>query len=223
MSRDLICLKIIPFAAVLLLAACGKSAVPAVESSAPAVESSVPVTETAATAAAAGPETSSAPAPVSSGVSDQELESAVESQYLSDEDFIANVRYGLEQRWSQVAARDGAALDTKDFRDYASEAVQAELDGIGELMYYSFKDENLPGLASSYYSALQDQLQGIKEAESQEALAQSEVYMHGFCMRTIVLHELKEHYGLTVSDPYAANLDQAVSRYEDALQYLGIK
>ena len=109
------------------------------------------------------------------------------------------------------------------FRKYASEAVQAELDGIGELLYYSFQDENLPGLASSYYSALQDQLQGIRESESQEALAQSEVYMRGFCLRTIVLHELKENYGLTVSAPFTANLEQAVSRYEDALQYLGMK
>ena len=147
----------------------------------------------------------------------------MESQYLSDEDFIANVRYGLEQRWGLVATQDGSSLETKDFRQYASEAVQAELDGIGELMYYHFQDENLTGLASSYYSALQDQLQGIREAESQEALAQSEVYMRGFCYRTIVLHELKENYGLTVGDSYTSNLDQAVSRYEDALQYLGIK
>ena len=250
MNRNLTCFKLIACAAVLLFSACGKPAVPAetsapvtetaAESSAAAVTSSAaetaaPATETAAessTAAgapsaaeastAASAEASIAP-PVSSGISEKEFEEMVESQYLSDEDFIANVRYGLEQRWSQVAARDGSGLDTKDFRKYASEAVQAELDGIGELLYYSFKDENLPGLASSYYSALKDQLQGIKEAESQEALSQSEVYMRGFCMRTIVLHELKENYGLTVSDPYAANLDQAVSRYEDALQYLGIK
>ena len=223
-------------AAVLLLSACGKPAAPT---------ASTPAAQTESAAAGPAPETSSAAetgssaeaassessvsalpegaAPVSSGVSEQELESAVESQYLSDEDFIANVRYGLEQRWSLVASQDGSSLETKDFREYASEAVQAELDGIGELVYYSFKDENLPGLASSYYFALQDQLQGIREAESQEALAQSQVYMRGFCLRTLVLHELKENYGLTVSADYTSNLEQAVARYEDALQYLGMK
>ena len=231
-------------AAVLLLSACGKPAAPTATAptdassavqmesagtgSAPETSLSAETSEASSADKAASSESSGSAlpegaAPVSSGVSDQELESAVESQYLSDEDFIANVRYGLEQRWSLVASQDGASLETKDFREYASEAVQAELDGIGELVYYSFKDENLTGLASSYYFALQDQLQGIREAESQEALAQSQVYMRGFCLRTIVLHELKENYGLTVSTDYTANLEQAVSRYEDALQYLGLK
>ena len=233
MNKQLTCFTAMTCTAVLLFSACGKPAAPTVESSAPqteaAAESTAPQTEaaaestTAAEAASSGSQLPDGAAPVSSGVSEKEFESEVESLYLSDADFVANVQYGLEQRWSQIAARDGSALDTKDFREYASEAVQAELDGIGELMFYSFKDENLPGLASSYYSALQDQLQGIREAESQEALSQSEVYMRGFCMRTIVLHELKENYGLTVSEPYTANLEQAVSRYEDALQYLGIK
>ena len=177
MNRNVTCFKLITCAAVLLFAACGKPAAPPAESSATAAETAVESSAVSETSAAA--EVSSA-APVSSGITDQELEAAVESQYLSDEDFIANVRCGLEQRWSQVASQDGSSLGTKDFREYASEAVQAELDGIGELMYYSFKDENLPGLASSYYSALQDQLQGIREAESQEALSQSEVYMRGF-------------------------------------------
>ncbi len=238
MKRHFTCFAVLSCAAVLLFSACGKPAAPAESTSSAAS----PAAQTENAAADSSAETSAAsetlsayetapsesappdsPAPVSSGVSGQELESAVESQYLSDEDFIANVRYGLEQRWSMVAAQDGSSLETKDFRKYASEAVQAELDGIGELLYYSFQDENLPGLASSYYSALQDQLQGIRESESQEALAQSEVYMRGFCLRTIVLHELKENYGLTVSAPFTANLEQAVSRYEDALQYLGMK
>lgn len=236
MNRQFTFLVSLSCAAVLLLSACGKPAAPTAtapsaaqaESAAPETSLSAETSETSPAAEAVSSESSGSAlpegaAPVSSGVSDQELESAVDSLYLSDEDFIANVRYGLEQRWSMVAAQDGASLETKDFREYASEAVQAELDGIGELMYYSFKDENLPGLASSYYSALQDQLQGIREAESQEALAQSEVYMRGFCIRTLVLHELKENYGLTVSPDYTSNLEQAVSRYEDALQYLGMK
>lgn len=235
MNRQLTCFAAVSCAAVLLFSACGKPASPA-PSASPAAQtentSAGSIEETSASAevsSAAEPASSSASAlprdaaPVSSGVSEQEFEEKVESQYLSDEDFIANVRYGLEQRWGMVAAQDGSSLETKDFRDYASAAVSAELDGIGDLVYYSFKDENLNGLASSYYSALQDQLQGIREAESQEALSQSEVYMRGFCVRTIVLHELKENYGLTVSAPYTANLEQAVARYEDALQYLGIQ
>lgn len=235
MNRQLTCFAAFSCAAVLLFSACGKPAAPA-PSASPAAQtentSAGSIEETSASAevsSAAETASSSASAlpgdaaPVSSGVSEQEFEEKVESQYLSDEDFIANVRYGLEQRWGMVAAQDGSSLETKGFRDYASAAVSAELDGIGDLLYYSFKDENLNGLASSYYSALQDQLQGIREAESQDALAQSEVYMRGFCIRTIVLHELKENYGLTVSAPYTANLEQAVARYEDALQYLGMK
>ncbi len=235
MNRQLTCFAAVSCAAVLLFSACGKPAAPA-PSASPAAQTentsagSIEETSASAEVSSAAEITSSSAsalprdaAPVSSGVSEQEFEEKVESQYLSDEDFIANVRYGLEQRWGMVAAQDGSSLETKDFRDYASAAVSAELDGIGDLVYYSFKDENLNGLASSYYSALQDQLQGIREAESQDALAQSEVYMRGFCIRTIVLHELMENYGLTVSAPYTANLEQAVSRYEDALQYLGMK
>lgn len=234
MKKHFTCFAALSCAAVLLFSGCGKPAVPTAAASS-AAQNENAAADSAAEAASIGESDSAAEtaspgtslpddaAPVSSGVSEQELESAVEAQYLSDEDFLSNVRYGLEQRWSMVAAQDGSSLETKDFRKYASEAVQAELDGIGELMYYSFKDENLPGLASSYYTALQDQLQGIRETESQEALAQSDIYMRGFCLRTLVLHELKENYGLAVSAPYTANLEQAVSRYEEALQYLGMK
>ena len=114
-------------------------------------------------------------------------------------------------------------MDTEAFRAYASAAVQKELDAIGELYFYTFEDEELAGLASAYCSALKDQLAGISESESQEALKESESYMTGYCLRTVALYTLREKYGLTVDPQYQENFDSAVSRYEQARQYLGME
>ena len=122
-----------------------------------------------------------------------------------------------------MADQDGEKLDTEDFRVYASAAINKELDAIDDLRYYSFQDEELGQIASIYCAALQAQLTGIEEAESQEALADNKIYMRGYCLRIAALHSLKEQYGLKVSEKYSSNLDDAVNRYDDVMKYLGIE
>ena len=114
-------------------------------------------------------------------------------------------------------------MDTEAFREYASSAVQKELDAIGDLYYYKFEDEALAGLASVYVAALQDQLIGISESENQEALQNSEVYMHGYCLRVVALHNLTETYGLKVDPSYEENLQSSLKRYDAARAYLGME
>ena len=141
----------------------------------------------------------------------------------TDEDFLNSVRAGLEDRWASVKGQDGASMDTEAFREYASSAVQKELDAIGDLYYYKFEDEALAGLASVYVAALQDQLIGISESENQEALQNSEVYMNGYCLRVVALHNLTETYGLTVDPSYEENLQSSLKRYDAARAYLGME
>ena len=152
-----------------------------------------------------------------------EAASSAEWAGYTDADFLFSVRKGLEERWASVRQQDGASLDTEAFREYASAAVQKELDAIGDLYYYKFEDQALGSLASTYYAALKDQLVGISESESQDDLRNSEAYMTGYCLRTVSLYILRENYGLAVAPEYQANFDSAVSRYEAAKQYLGME
>ncbi|MCR5161656.1 MAG: hypothetical protein K6C06_07795 [Lachnospiraceae bacterium] len=211
------CAVLLP--SVMLFSACGGKDAQAPKNTAPESVAS----ETTISPESSAPETSVPESSVPETAASAETETAADaSYYLNDQDFLANVQAGLEQRWSQVSSQDGKTLNTEDFRAYASSAVQAELDAVGELYFYSFEDENLGGLASSYCSALQDQLAGIAESESQDTLQESELYMNGYCLRVVILHTLKEQYGLSVSEKYESNLESAVKRYDEARAYLGM-
>ena len=168
-------------------------------------------------------ETSAAEEPLSSTEAAVPEESGTVWAGYTDEDFLNSVRAGLEDRWASVKGQDGASMDTEAFREYASSAVQKELDAIGDLYYYKFEDEALAGLASVYVAALQDQLIGISESENQEALQNSEVYMNGYCLRVVALHNLTETYGLTVDPSYEENLQSSLKRYDAARAYLGME
>ena len=214
-KQNILTLFLTATSAAFLFSACGKASAP--ETAAPSAAA-----ETTAAASAA-----TAPAETETGEETDDAagtgETSAAAAGFSDADFLVSVRTGLEDRWASVNQQDGQSMDTEAFRAYASAAVQKELDAIGELYFYTFEDEELAGLASAYCSALKDQLAGISESESQEALKESESYMTGYCLRTVALYTLREKYGLTVDPQYQENFDSAVSKYEQARQYLGME
>ena len=218
-KKNILTLFLAAASAAFLFSACGKA--PAPETAAPSAPAETTSETAAGTSAGAAPaETESGEGPDASGEAE---ETGAAPAGFTDADFLVSVRTGLEDRWASVKEQDGQSMDTEAFRAYASAAVQKELDAIGELYFYSFEDEELAGLASAYCAALKDQLAGISESESQEALKDSESYMTGYCLRTVALYTLREKYGLTVDPQYQENFDSAVSKYEQARQYLGME
>lgn len=214
-KKNILTLFLAAASAAFLFSACGKA--PAPETTAPSAASETTAAASAATAPAKTETDEETDAAAGTG------ETSAAAAGFSDADFLVSVRTGLEDRWASVNQQDGQSMDTEAFRAYASAAVQKELDAIGELYFYTFEDEELAGLASAYCSALKDQLAGISESESQEALKESESYMTGYCLRTVALYTLREKYGLTVDPQYQENFDSAVSKYEQARQYLGME
>lgn len=214
-KKNILTLFLAAASAAFLFSACGKA--PAPETAAPSAAAETTAAASAATAPAETETDEETDAAAGTG------ETSAAAAGFSDADFLVSVRTGLEDRWASVNQQDGQSMDTEAFRAYASAAVQKELDAIGELYFYTFEDEELAGLASAYCSALKDQLAGISESESQEALKESESYMTGYCLRTVALYTLREKYGLTVDPQYQENFDSAVSKYEQARQYLGME
>lgn len=222
-KKNILTLFLAAASAAFIFSACAKS--PAPETTEPSATAGT-AAETTAETTAGGP-AGTAPAETETGeetdASEATEETGAAPAGFTDADFLVSVRSGLEDRWASVNQQDGQSMDTEAFRAYASAAVQKELDAIGELYFYSFEDEELAGLASAYCAALKDQLAGISESESQEALKDSESYMTGYCLRTVALYTLREKYGLTVDPQYQENFDSAVSKYEQARQYLGME
>lgn len=135
----------------------------------------------------------------------------------NDEAFLKNMKAGLEARWkfTDKNAKKGTLSDA-DARISQKEAAATELEKLGGLSEYQFSDSDLKALAEQYYEALNNQVTGAKYYEA-DAEKYMELYHGGYNERSVVLAQLVNDYQLTVSDKFAANLDELAINGEKQL------
>lgn len=129
------------------------------------------------------------------GSSENESSFALFSMSKDDADFMKNLKKGLEARWDLTNLgknNDG------NIRSY----VRAELDAIGDLSEYTFKDEKLKGYAEAYCAALQSQLDALA-FKGVDFMQYNELFhKKGLNERTKLLCRFVDEYGLKVGAKY---------------------
>lgn len=156
--------------------------------------------------------TSSTPNSESSAVTESE---EPEIKYC-DEDFIADVRKGLESRWKLVnndSSKDGyddITLDSEENKQMTINYIDAELSCVEDYTSGNFKDSYLQEQAISYINALKNQKDAVQyitvDYDKYDEIA-SDVYD----TRSAVLKNLVNNYGLTVSEEYQDTLNELLT------------
>lgn len=151
---------------------------------------------------------------------EQALKDAAAAAPFHDEDFRRNVAAGMEARWEILDSADPETMSPEEFRDYAADSVQAELDAIGDFYLYSFNNKDAEQAAGKYLNALEGQMQGILQITAPEDLNRNAAYLGGFWLRIIAIHDLAETGEIPVSEKHQPDLDALLAQYEDAMTVL---
>ena len=214
----------------MLLGGCGKKTdgAESAASSAASVQTTAAASEAAQTDTSAGSEAASASVKPGAyteqqSAAEQAIEAAQAAAPFHEEDFRKNVGAGMEARWTVLDSRDPDGMDLEEFRKYAADSVQAELDAIGDFYLYSFSDKTFEQAAGMYMAALAAQTQGIMEIQDPEELTMDASYMKGYYLRILALHDLSLDGEIPVSEKYKGDLDALLGLYDDAKSAMKVK
>ncbi len=147
----------------------------------------------------------------------------------TDEDFVSNLGKGLTARWTLTNSDsyNDDALDTASLseRNKAYNLfVNAELDTIGNLSDYQFKNDEVKTLAETYMKGLDLQKEGVSYiASSDYSTNYTQTWELGSCYRTVAITELYNNYGLTVDEKYQSTLNDFIAQNEDAKKQIAIQ
>lgn len=125
----------------------------------------------------------------------------------SDADFIVGVGKGLEKRWELAGKGDAMSdeefdkLTLSEYKELYKSYVDAELNEIGNLDGYQFKNSDLNDLANDYMNCLQLQKNSV-DSFTEKSTNNSPEWNYGYQKRIVDLSELFNNYGLTVSETY---------------------
>ena len=234
--RSISCAILLACAA-LTLGGCGKKT--------PVQETTVSASEAAVSSAATSSETAGSSAAASSAAAGSASETGAASQESSasvkpgeytddqkaaeqaiaavqaaaprhDEDFRKNAGAGMEARWTLLDSTDPSDMSLEEYKAYAADSIQAEIDAFGDFYLYSFSDPAVEQAAGRYMNALAAQMQGIMELNDPAELGENENYMTGYWLRILAIHDLAETGTIPVSEKYQADLDAILEQYETA-------
>lgn len=133
------------------------------------------------------------------------------STVMDDEQFLKNLRTGLEKRWdkSDNAGASQAAL---------KELVEFETNAVGAYEDYTFESKELADLAKQYCDALQNQLDGLQYLGSDDTKYNEVFHVAGYQERAKVLFKLSKDFDFTVGDQYSSSYNELVQNGEKALK-----
>ncbi len=215
----------------LTLSSCGKNGKTAETTAAAettvqttAAETVKETTAAAETAQAAG-ETASVGRPAEYSeqqkAAEQALAAAQAAAPYHDEDFRKNAGKGMEARWTVLDSTDPKGMSPEEYKKYAADSIQAEIDAFGDFYLYSFTDPDTEQAAGRYMNALASQMQGVMEISDPAELGENRTYMTGYWLRILAIHDLAETGKIPVSEKYQPDLDALLEQYETAKEMMG--
>ncbi len=135
----------------------------------------------------------------------KETSSAEESTaMLSDEDFINNLKIGLQARWDLLKEKDESQMSEIDY--FINKLVAAEKNSLGTIDDYDFKDDDIKSIAERYYEILDKSEATVRRAYIGDEKAQAE--MEEFTkQRSGIIRVLMDEYGLKFDEKYKDDVD----------------
>lgn len=136
------------------------------------------------------------------------------SKELSDENFIADLSKGLIARWDIAYSKTDkeiSIMSEKQYREYLTQCVAAELSFISKYNDYTFADSKLGGYAQIYLSGLQNQYIAITEYYGNSEIQYNEYHTDGYRSRAKGIYLINKAYGLDIPSKYSDVLIEFVS------------
>lgn len=123
----------------------------------------------------------------------------VEEVKIQDTHFILDLEKALESRWNYVSKVENDEIKVESDSEYYKECVNKELSKLETYKEAEFKDARLRKLMLDYIEGLNTQLDSIKYYDI-DMLKYNELWTQGYNLRSKVIVELVEDYGLKVDE-----------------------
>lgn len=138
-----------------------------------------------------------------------------------DDAFVKNVAKGLAARWRLADSEPIVQGNPSANKNRLQKLVNAELDAVGELSDYKFKDKKLENCAETYFAALQAQKKAISLA-GVNVLQFAARYNEGDNERAKAVCQLVDEYGLSVASKFEDSLEALCEKGRPLLQEDGM-
>lgn len=135
-----------------------------------------------------------------------------EEEKYSDEDFMKDMAKALETRWAlnDADANKSYTEGSEEQKELFSKWTKAELDIVQKYEDEKFENSKLKELAIQYINVLKTQEDGMKFV-TVDYPQFSEIWQTNYDLRTQIIAQLKNDYGLEVSQKYQSNLEDLLT------------
>lgn len=124
----------------------------------------------------------------------------------SQEDFLNDLKTGLEKRWKiSDEAGDTASMSSDEYVEFDTNVVNAEYEVLEKYKDCTFDNAKFTMLADAYIDALETQQKAIGYYKDSNSIY-NQFWNAGYNVRSIVVPDLIDYYGLQIDDQ--SNVDE---------------
>ena len=123
-----------------------------------------------------------------------------ENKTASQEDFLNDLKTGIENRWEiSDNGGDTASMSSDEVVKFDTNLVNAEYDLLKKYKDCTFDNAKFTMLADAYITALETQLNGIKYYKDSNSVY-LQYWNAGYNVRAITFPDFVDYYGLDIDD-----------------------
>lgn len=125
---------------------------------------------------------------------------AEEEKQVTEQDFLNDLKTGLEKRWKiSDEAGDTASMSSDEFVEFDTNVVNAEYEVLGKYKDCTFDNAKFTMLADAYIKALETQMDAIGYYKDSNSIY-NQFWSAGYNVRSIVVPDLIDYYGLQIDN-----------------------
>ena len=125
---------------------------------------------------------------------------AEEEKQVTEQDFLNDLKTGLEKRWKiSDEAGDTASMSSDEVIEFDTNVVNAEYEVLEKYKDCTFDNAKFTMLADAYINALETQMDAIGYYKDSNSIY-NQFWSAGYNVRSIVVPDLIDYYGLQIDN-----------------------
>lgn len=125
---------------------------------------------------------------------------AEEEKQVTEQDFLNDLKTGLEKRWKiSDEAGDTASMSSDEVVEFDTNVVNAEYEVLEKYKDCTFDNAKFTMLADAYIKALETQMEAIGYYKDSNSIY-NQFWSAGYNVRSIVVPDLIDYYGLQIDN-----------------------
>lgn len=125
---------------------------------------------------------------------------AEEEKQVTEQDFLNDLKTGLEKRWKiSDEAGDTASMSSDEVVEFDTNVVNAEYEVLEKYKDCTFDNAKFTMLADAYINALETQMDAIGYYKDSNSIY-NQFWSAGYNVRSIVVPDLIDYYGLQIDN-----------------------